>query len=71
MGLCYRVIEFLLLALAIVAGLAVFMPWQRLFLMSDEQATTWLAAKMLLLPVPVLCILGAIWCAHKCRRSHA
>lgn len=69
--MCYRISQIVLILLAFFSGLAIFLPWQRLLLLSDEQATEWLAVKLILLPIPMLCILGATWCAarHRARRA--
>lgn len=62
--MCRRILQFVLAAVAVVCVLAVFMPWQRLFSLSDEQAVRCLPAKMLALPVFALCVLGATWAAR-------
>lgn len=66
--MCYRITKFVFIALAIFSLLAVFLPWQRLLLLSDEEAARWLLAKLILLPITALCLLGALWCSNRSRR---
>ncbi len=68
--MCYRITQIVLIALAIFFAIAVFVPWQRLLFLNDAEATRWLCAKMILLPIPVLCVLGATWCATRIRSRH-
>lgn len=71
--MCRRILQFLLIVSACLCVLAVFVPWQRLFFLSDEQAVRCIAARMLLLPVFGLCIIGATWAAKSSgvpRSSH-
>jgi hypothetical protein len=65
--MCRRILQVVLVAVSLVCVLAVFMPWQRLFSLTDEQAVRCLPAKMLALPVFAMCVLGATWAA---RSSH-
>jgi hypothetical protein len=60
----------MLIGLALVSVLAAFVPWQRLFFLSDEQATHCLVAKLFVLPVFVLCVLGAVWAARPPKSWH-
>lgn len=62
--MCRRIAALLLVVFACVCVLAVFLPWQRLFFLTDEQAVRVLPAKMLALPLFGLCVLGATWAAR-------
>ena len=66
----YRMAQIVFLSLALVSALAVFVPLQTLFPISDEQATRCLTVKMLLLPIPVLFLFAANWAARHARRRH-
>lgn len=59
--MCYRVAKFLLIALALLSIVAIFVPWQRIFFLTDDDATRCIAVRMILLPVPIMCFLGALW----------
>ncbi|HLI75952.1 MAG TPA: hypothetical protein VKV02_03325 [Acidobacteriaceae bacterium] len=62
-----RLLQLVLVAAAILCVMALFVPWTRLFFMTNEQATRFLFVKMLALPVFALCVLGAVWASQKPR----
>ena len=63
----YRMAQILLLGLALLFASAIFFPLDKVLFLSDEQSTRCLAAKMLILPIPVLCLFGAGWAARRAR----
>lgn len=59
--MCYRIAKFLLIALAVFSFIALFVPWQTMLFLSDEQAAHFQAIKLVLLPVPAVFFWAAMW----------
>ena len=63
----YRMAQIVFIGLALLCFLAVFLPLQRVFFLSNQEAAHCLAIKILILPIPVLFLLGAGWAARRAR----
>ena len=64
----YRMAQVVLLSLALLCAVAIFVPFQKVFFLSDQEATRCLATKILLLPLPVLFVFAASWAGGRARR---
>ena len=68
--MCYRIAQIILLALTLISGLIVFLPWDNLPILSNPVATRYLATKIIFLPIPIFFLLGSLWAGERARAHH-